>query len=408
MISLNQPISQVFPLINQLLHDAFKIDSYFFTDPYQDIDKVDRGFRKIVWDQYQIPQINLFSDNKQCYRLLIIKSSLNFYNIIAMVSLDEQPDLITIGPFLDEELSPAFFMRTLKEGKLSSDNILLFKEFYHLLPIATLDDIITMTNHLITTFIPEFKNVTPEYINYSEETHEFVLNPLVVREYSFRSAEQYAQYLNSFLDALPTGDYEQISNHMKLYLGFTGITKEPSLSKLKKNLSIFNAHCKCKLLSSPIPPQYVLQLFNLYDAKIDTSTSHQKLVSLAPELVHKYYLLVKNYAHPDYSLLTCNVINYITQHLAEELSLSVIAEHLDKNASFLSGQFSKETGQSITEYIHQQRIQAALRYFNTTKMSIAEVAASVGIHDFGYFSKLFKNHIGTSPSEYKKKLHRRS
>lgn len=408
MIFLKQPISEVFPLINQLLHDAFKIDSFFFTDPYQDIDKVDRGFRKIVWDQYQVPQLNLYPDNKESYRLLIIKSSLNFYNIVAMVSFDEQPDLITIGPFLDEEINPAFFMRTLKESKLSSDNILLFKKFYHQLPIVNLNDVLTMTTHLIVTFLPEFKNVTPEYINYSEETHEFVLNPLVVKEYSFREAELYAQYLNSFLDALPSGDYEEITKHMKQFFSFTGITKETSLGKLKKDLSIFNAHCKCKLLSSPIHPNYVLQLSNLYDAKIDTSTSHQKLVSLVNEMVHKYYLLVKNYTHPDYSLLTCNVINYIAQHIDEELSLSIIAEHLDKNASFLSGQFSKETGQSITEYIHQQRIQAALRYFNTTKMSVAEVAASVGIHDFGYFSKLFNKHIGTSPSEYKKKLHRRS
>jgi two-component system response regulator YesN len=37
-------------------------------------------------------------------------------------------------------------------------------------------------------------------------------------------------------------------------------------------------------------------------------------------------------------------------------------------------------------------------------MSVAEVAGAVGIPDFGYFSKLFKRHIGISPREYKKML----
>ena len=39
-----------------------------------------------------------------------------------------------------------------------------------------------------------------------------------------------------------------------------------------------------------------------------------------------------------------------------------------------------------------------------TNMRVADVADAVGISDFGYFSKLFKKHVGVSPREYKKML----
>lgn len=105
-----------------------------------------------------------------------------------------------------------------------------------------------------------------------------------------------------------------------------------------------------------------------------------------------------------YSYLIRTVVNYIDQHLYSELTLSILAEKFDKNPSYLSNAFKKEVGETLTSYIGRQRIRASLRYFNTTNMSVAEVAGAVGIPDFGYFSKLFKRHIGISPREYKKML----
>ena len=103
-------------------------------------------------------------------------------------------------------------------------------------------------------------------------------------------------------------------------------------------------------------------------------------------------------------MLIRNVINYIEQHLSGELTLSVIAAEFGKNPSYLSTTFRKEVGDTLTNYISKQRIQASLRYFNTTTLSVADVSSAVGIPDFGYFSKLFRRFVGVSPREYKKML----
>ena len=122
------------------------------------------------------------------------------------------------------------------------------------------------------------------------------------------------------------------------------------------------------------------------------------------DMVRKYSMLAKNYTYEKYSYLIRTVVNYIDQHLYSELTLSIHAEKFDKNPSYLSNAFKKEVGETLTSYIGRQRSRASLRYFNTTNMSVAEVAGAVGIPDFGYFSKLFKRHIGISPREYKKML----
>lgn len=86
------------------------------------------------------------------------------------------------------------------------------------------------------------------------------------------------------------------------------------------------------------------------------------------------------------------------------MSLAVIAGYLGKNPSYVSGHFQKETGESLTAYIHRERIHASLRLFNTTDCSVSEAANSVGIQDLGYFTRLFKRQVGCTPSQYKKML----
>lgn len=59
-------------------------------------------------------------------------------------------------------------------------------------------------------------------------------------------------------------------------------------------------------------------------------------------MVRKYSLLAKNYSYEKYSYLVRNVINYIDQHLAGDLSLSLLAKEFEKNASYLSNEFKKK------------------------------------------------------------------
>lgn len=406
MVVIDLPIRKAFPLISQLIQDAFKTDCYLFTYPYEDFSKIDRGFRKMIWDEYPKPQLTLatISGFADSYHIFVIKSTLGFYNVIASVSIGEHPDFITIGPFRDEELSPAFFGRIIRDNNITSDFLDILQQFYKVLPMADVQDLLNLFRHLLTAFLPEFSNIIPKHINFSEAKHAIIPNEADIEKYSYQNAEFYGKYLTGFLDALASGNVLLVSQELKRFLDISGIAVETSLSKLRRNLLSFNAQCLGKLLSSSIHPLYILRLFYSNEAQIITSTDMKYLAHFVSEMARKYCLLAKNYAYPDYSFLTRSVMNYVTLHLDEELSLSTIAKYFDRNPSALSGQFSKETGQSLTDYIHSERINAAIKYFNTTDLTVSEVATNVGITDFGYFSKLFKKKVGLSPRSYKRML----
>ena len=78
-----------------------------------------------------------------------------------------------------------------------------------------------------------------------------------------------------------------------------------------------------------------------------------------------------------------------------------IAVALGFNATYLSAQFSRERGETLTAYIHTLRLQTARRLLDETDLPVAEVAARVGMVDVAYFSRLFKKKYGLSPLRYR-------
>lgn len=65
--------------------------------------------------------------------------------------------------------------------------------------------------------------------------------------------------------------------------------------------------------------------------------------------------------------------------------------------------FREQMGMSPTAYIICRRMSAACELLENTDISVKQVGVLVGYHDPHFFSKLFKNHVGSSPSEYRKK-----
>ncbi|MGN0167306.1 MAG: helix-turn-helix domain-containing protein [Acetatifactor sp.] len=399
-----QTIRDAFPFIRQVIADAYKTDVTLYTYPYEDFDKIDRGFRRMMWGDIERPALFVdFLSRPYEYRLAVTKSSLGFYNIFAPVSLSEkQPDFISVGPFADGNISAAFIQQLVHDQNLTPVQSLMVKKFYEILPVSDVNDITLMVLHLLSAFIPEYHNVSPEYISYSEMTHKITPNHDAFRRFTSTSAEYYAKYLNEFLDTLITGDYAKTSDKLKIFLDANGTTKLASLHSLKRKIHELNTFCKEKLLTTSIHPYYPLYLSDSFASQIDSCSRYDQLSALPYKMARKYCMLIKNYSHQEYSFLVRSLISYIDQHIEEPLTLSVLAKHFQKNASFLSGQFSKETGESITDYIHRAKMQAAVQYFNTTDLSVTEVASILSIHNFGYFSKLFRREIGINPREYKK------
>ena len=95
-------------------------------------------------------------------------------------------------------------------------------------------------------------------------------------------------------------------------------------------------------------------------------------------------------------------LQYIENHYCDPVTIQDIANHLGLNRSYLHRIFKSFTGVSIQSYLLDYRIRQACILLKTTDLSVRVISHSVSYIDPLYFSRIFHQKMGVSPSEYRK------
>ncbi|AUD01394.1 helix-turn-helix domain-containing protein [Spirosoma pollinicola] len=82
-------------------------------------------------------------------------------------------------------------------------------------------------------------------------------------------------------------------------------------------------------------------------------------------------------------------------------SVGYCADQLNLSANYFGELVKKETGKSAKDYIHTKVIEVAKEKVFDASKSISEVAYNMGFKYPQHFTRLFKQHVGQSPNEYR-------
>lgn len=93
------------------------------------------------------------------------------------------------------------------------------------------------------------------------------------------------------------------------------------------------------------------------------------------------------------------IIKYIDEHIAEPLSLDVIAETVYLSKFYISRLFKQETNSTIHQYVLKKRLALSKRYIESGT-SIADVCTRCGFLDYSHFFRAFKAEFGLTPKQY--------
>lgn len=99
------------------------------------------------------------------------------------------------------------------------------------------------------------------------------------------------------------------------------------------------------------------------------------------------------------------ITGYLQEHLAEDLSLSVLAQEFHLNPQYISQLFKNEIGVNFLSYLTNIRMEKAKKLLLSTSLSIAELAEQSGYGDYRVFTKVFKKSEGVTPSQYRRDFH---
>ena len=95
-------------------------------------------------------------------------------------------------------------------------------------------------------------------------------------------------------------------------------------------------------------------------------------------------------------------IQFMLEHLREDITLEDLCRHLKISSSYISAIFNRYTGKSPIDYLIDMRVEQACRLLKLSDMKIYEIAKRVGYHDQYYFSRTFKKKMGIPPKDYRK------
>lgn len=91
----------------------------------------------------------------------------------------------------------------------------------------------------------------------------------------------------------------------------------------------------------------------------------------------------------------------IDEHLSDsQFGIDQLADELTLSTTQLRRKIKALSNQTIVEFIRNHRLQKAAQLLSQNSGTISEVAYQVGFDSLSYFSKVFQESYGVSPSDF--------
>ena len=178
----------------------------------------------------------------------------------------------------------------------------------------------------------------------------FVLEPSITKEHSFQSRLK-----------LRHSDYEAVK----------------ALTDIMLNEYESRSECRKTMLISQFMTLAVM-LSRLYS--FDEMTNEQDIINIA------------------------RAASYIENHFNEDISVTQLADFSHYSERHFIRMFSKTYHATPLEYIIKLRINHACIMLKNSKLTVSDIASRCGFDDSNYFSRMFKKHMGCSPTLYRTKM----
>ncbi|MGC9944532.1 MAG: AraC family transcriptional regulator [Verrucomicrobiota bacterium] len=95
------------------------------------------------------------------------------------------------------------------------------------------------------------------------------------------------------------------------------------------------------------------------------------------------------------------ISNWMAEHMAEDFDLNQLAAQAGVSKFYFSRLFKNAMGVSPSRYLLTLRMDEAKRLLRETKRSVVDVALDVGFANPSHFARFFRRETGHSPSDYR-------
>lgn len=226
---------------------------------------------------------------------------------------------------------------------------------------------------------------------YSIETNDFVLlRPSLLHKTTYPKGPPSKRLIISFL--YPN---EYIESHPALKI---------LLEPFSGRLPIYRFDCQ----KQQVLNQIINEIYGLSRHPIPPEVQMAMIHNRFLEFLYRLWNLSSyNIYHPEafdnaISEKIYQITTYIHEHYSEEVTLETLTSRFYISTYYLSHQFHKVTGYTLTHYIQMTRIRNAQYALINSRDKITDISERCGFSSFSQFNRVFRKLCGFSPSEFRK------
>lgn len=386
------------------------IQCLLITEECSSIEQIDFGLRKLVGLQSEYDKLlTLVKSNLSQNRIYRIVDSFLCHFFLLPLPDTDSGTIMLVGPFLMQNPLKTTLLELSEKYAIPPQAFPFFENLISTLPMLNDDGhILTLLHTFGERIWGDSNNFS--MINFEQGLEDQYTPTTLISNFSeidttamrMQALEDRYAIERELIQAVAQGKTHKAEVLMNgMAAGALEQRNPDSLRNFKNYSIIMNTLMRKAAEQGAVHPYHIDKLSSDFGRKIELSSTIEACSKIQKEMIRKYCLLVQNHSMKGYSLLIQKVITQIDSDLTADLSLNTLAGNINVNPSYLSSQFKKETGSTLTDYVNRKKVEHAILLLNSTSLQIQTIALYCGVADVNYFTKLFKKYIHKTPKEYR-------
>ena len=208
----------------------------------------------------------------------------------------------------------------------------------------------------------------------------------------------------AFYESVRSGNLESVKTlYTKLGGEGFGMLSADPLRNLKYHLVVSIAMITRFCINGGMLPEKAYCLSDTYVMKTDECKSREEIDEVHYEMTIDFTRRMRQIQNRRiYSKPIINSLDYISDNLHNRILIQDVADFLSLSVPYFSRLFKEEIGFTFSEYVTVKKIEVAANMLQFSDYSAVEISNLFNFSSHSYFIKVFKKHMGMTPKEYRR------
>lgn len=198
-------------------------------------------------------------------------------------------------------------------------------------------------------------------------------------------------------EAVRNGDRERTRNAINRLLEYVYAPHPDQLALIKSR-----AVQLVWLLAREAPDQSEEMLYrDTYIPALKSVAGLEEMDIILSEILHHFVDYTFDFPQIRHADTVYHVMEFIRTNYEKKISLEHVAGYVHLSSSYVGSLFRRKTGQTVSAYLNQVRIEKSKALLSCGELPISDVSYLCGFGDQSYFTRVFKKQTGLSPNKFR-------